>query len=104
MSARGKARAKAGIIAKMERRIHDLETKCSSLACENHRLKKELKLYRESMTGKEMKVENAVQDIDKIAKALRLVGGSPYTMDIWPHEVFRRAPEDEHTGDVQQSK
>lgn len=39
MGTRGKRREKAGIIARLERKIHNLEMKCSSLAAENHRLK-----------------------------------------------------------------
>lgn len=42
MRTRGNARKKAGIIAGLERKIHNLEVKCGSLAAENRKLKKEL--------------------------------------------------------------
>ena len=108
-SQRKSNRAKAGIIAGMERKIHNLEMRCSSLAAENHRLKKELKKYKEPKRGYDPR---AIID-----GAKRGFSEAPYIPELWLSipEPWLSIPEpwlkglgeeveDEHTGDVQQQK
>ena len=95
----GKSRAKAGIIAGLERKIFDLQMKCSSLAGENHRLKKELEKRKEKRTEKELWEESAAWRIKKIAEALdELAGATPYAKGQW-QEVFGEVVADEDRPD-----
>jgi regulator of replication initiation timing len=99
MSARGKARAKAGVIARMERKIQNLEVKCGSLAAENRKLKKELEKRKEKRTEKELWEESAAWRIKKIAEALdELAGATPYAKGQW-QEVFGEVVADEDRPD-----
>jgi hypothetical protein len=93
MSARGKARAKAGVIARMERKIQNLEVKCGSLAAENRKLKKELEKYKEP--------ERCYDPRVIIDGAKRVFSKAPYIQELWLKGLGEEM-EDEHTGDVQQ--
>lgn len=95
MRKRGKSRAKAGIIAGLDRRIHNLEMRCSSLAAENHRLKKELEKYKEP--------ERCYDPRVIIDGAKRAFSEAPYIPELWLKGLGEEM-EDEHTGDVQQQK
>ena len=102
MSARGKARAKAGVIARMERKIQNLEVKCGSLAAENRKLKKELEKYK----GKEYNpgVDSGPYEMNLLVGALTRLGTTTtYSSELW-RELTGEKKENEHTGDVQQQK
>lgn len=101
-SQRKSNREKAGIIAGLERKIHNLEVECGSLAAENRKLKKELEKYK----GKEYNpgVDSGPYEMNLLVGALTRFGAATtYSSELW-RELTGEKKENEHTGDVQQQK
>ena len=85
-SQRKSNREKAGIIAGLERKIHNLEVECGSLAAENRKLKKELEKYK----GKEYNpgVDSEPYEMNLLLGALISVGtATPYIPKPWSRRV-----------------